>query len=209
MADYITEEQLTAFGHEFGALSNTTAVSTLLSAASRFFDNQCEVTEDFFAVAGNTESDRDFVGNGTAYLQLDPYTTLNATDPVKLNDGSVATPDFTTTNVPDYVERDGALVVLDRTGNQGFTQDGRNRFVGWPEGKQIRVSAKWGFSAIPADVQIACVHIAYHLWRVGDPAFAVISNADNTASRPLTLPQIARTIIDKYRQRYSRSAIFA
>lgn len=210
MADYVTEEQVTAFSHEFGALSDSGAVTTLLTAASRFFDNQCEVPENFFAEAADPASyaARDFIGNGTAYLQIDPYTVLNPTDPVMLNNGTVADPDYTTANVPDYITKDGALVVLDRTGNQGFTTDGRNRFVGWPEAQQIRISANWGFSAIPADVVLACAHIAIHLWRTADPAFALISNAEGAATRIETIPKIARDIVTKYREKYSRRAIF-
>lgn len=210
MADYVTEEQLTAFGFQFEGLSNTGAVSTLLTAASRFFDNQCEVSENFFAQAADPEdyTDRDFIGNGTAYLQLDPYTVLNPTDPVSMNDGSVGDPDFTADNLPDYVVKDGALVVLERTGWRDFTHDGRNRFTGWPESKQIRVSANWGFSTIPADVVLACVHIALHLWRTADPSFSVIAGAEGAASRVETIPKIAQDVVTKYRAKYSRKVVF-
>lgn len=211
MADYVTNEQLAAFAHEFKALADSDAVDTLITAASRLFDNLCEVDEDFFA-PGDAEEDpdfteRDFVGDGTAYLKLDPYIALDD-DPISINEGTILDDDFDVVNVPEYVERSGMLVVLGKTTYQRFTPSGMNRFVGWPDGKQIRVSANWGFSAIPADVQMATVHLALHLWRTADPAFAQISNADNTVS-VRTVPRVAEVVIEKYREKYSRRALFA
>lgn len=210
MADYVTAEQVGYLAHEFEALASTGS-DLLVTAASRIFDKECEVADDFFQEAAEPAAytNRNFIGNGTAYLQLDPFTALNPTDPILMNEGTIAVPDYDDVNLPDYITRDGQLIVLDRTVRRNFSVDGINRYVGWPDGKQIRVSANWGFSVIPADVSLACAHIALHLWRTADPAFAVISNADGAASRPVTLPGIARDIIDKYRAKYSRKALFA
>lgn len=206
MADYIATDQLTAFAHEFAALSDANAVDTLITAASRLFDNLCEVDEDFFAAASGTYADRTFIGDGTAYLKLDPYISLDD-NPVAINEGTIEDEDYITDNVPEYAEKEGMLVVLAKTQRLRFSLDG-GRFEGWPEGKQIEVTANWGFAAVPADVQMATVHLALHLWRTADPAFAQISNADNTVS-VRTVPKVAEVVIDKYRERYSRRAIFA
>lgn len=211
MADYITSELIAAFGHQFEGLADSTAVDLLVTSASRLFDNLCDVPEDFFAPAGDEESDKDFIGDGTAYLKLLPYTSLNDTDPVLMNDGDIDDPDYTADNVPDYVERNGTLVVLNKTmrHDQNNYYTGVNRFVGWPDGKQIRVSAKWGFVDTPADVQIACVHIAYQLFRTADPSFSIISGIEGAQVANFRLPAMAQAVVDSYRGRYSQKGLFA
>lgn len=207
MADYVTSGQVAAFTHEFASVSEP---DLLVAAASRLFDKLVKVPDDFFAEVGGAFADRDFYGDGTAYLKLDPFTELNSVDPVKLNDGTIETPDYSVTNVPEYIVRDGFLVVLDKTKQMPpESASYPNRFQGWPNRSQVRVSAKWGFAAIPADVTFACVHLATHLFRTADPAFAVISNADGAASRIETVPKIAREIINSYREKYARNAAFA
>ena len=213
MADYVTSSVVSSFGHEFAGLSDPTAVDLLVTAASRLFDNLCEVEEDFFAPAPDPVdyTDRDFIGNGTAYLRLLPYTALNDTDPVLMNEGTIEDPSYVSTNLPDYIEREGGLVVLDKTLRTNYDTSyytGVNRFVGWPDGKQIRVSANWGWTETPADVQLACVHLCYHLWRTADPAFAVISSADGTV-RATPIPAVVKATVDKYRAEYSQKALFA
>lgn len=202
MADYITAEEMAGFAHEPGALASS---GLLLTAASRFFDNACEVGEDFFAPAASPAAytGRVFVGDGTAYLRLDPYTALDPVDPVTIDPEHVY-------DVPEYAEIDGALVVLDRT-KQSRPEAAfyPNRYTGWRDGVKVTVSANWGFAETPADVKLAVAHIALHLWRTADPAFAVVSNSEGAAGRPLTLPAIAQGIVDRYRQKYSRRFIFA
>lgn len=211
MADYVTSDLVASFGHESGALASPDAFDTLVTGASRLFDRLCEVEDDFFAPAGDEESDKDFIGDGTAYLKLLPYTTLNAVDPVLINEGTIDDPDFVATNIPLYVARNGLLVVLDRTQrmSDGTYFNGVNRFTGWPDGVEIRVSAKWGFAAVPSDVQLACIHLCYQLWRRADPTFSAISGVEgNQASITFQVPPVAQAIIDKYREKYTQQPVF-
>lgn len=204
--DYVTTSQVSAFAHEFDALS-AEGQALLVTAASRLFDSLCEVSEDFFAEEDGTTEDRDFIGDGTAYLKLPPYVDL---DSVTMNEGTIETPDYTTDNLPDYVVQDGMLVVLDKTKQQSpYTAFYPNRYTGWPDGKQIRVGATWGFAFIPSDIVLACVHLALHLWRTGDPAFATISNSEGSAARAITIPQVAQQVIDKYKAKYSQRFMVA
>lgn len=206
MSDYVTTIQVGEFAHEFNALG-TDGKALLVTAASRLFDNLCEVSEDFFAEEDGTTDERFFIGDGTAYLKVPPYLDL---DSVAINDGTIAVPDYTADNVPDYAEQNGMLVVLDKTIRPSYSAPSYpNRFTGWPDGKQIRVSAIWGFLTIPADVQLAVIHLAIHLWRTGDPSFAVISGAGEAAARIETIPKIARDIVDRYREKYSARSLFA
>jgi hypothetical protein len=188
MADYVTTEQVAFLAHEFDTATDRAAL--LVTAASRLFDNLTVQRENFYQQADPTTptvyTTRTFYGNGTGYLQLDPYTALNPVNPV------VVDADYTY-EIPTYIEKDGMLVVYS-------TYLGRR--TGWADGVSIAVSANWGFAEIPADVTLACAHIALHLWRTADPAFAVISNAEGAATRPLTLPRIARDVIDTYKGKY-------
>lgn len=195
MADYVTEEQVTAFSHEFGALSNTSAVATLLTAASRLFDNLTGVSANFYQTAADPAaySARVFYGNGTGYLPVDPYTALNPTDPVVID------PDHAY-DVPDYVERDGMLVIYGSY---------IGRFLGWSDGIQVTISANWGFPETPADVTLACAHLAVHLWRTADPAFATISNSEGAAARVETIPKVALDIVNVYKAKYRQGFEFA
>lgn len=210
MADYATTDEISAFAHEFAALGNT-GQDLLATSASRLFDRLCEVDDDFFDAAAGTFSDRDFIGDGTAYLRIGPHTALNITDPVLINMEPLdAVADFVNDNVPPYLDRGDYLIVLANT--RYMRPEAASyplRFEGWPHGRQIRVSAKWGFAGIPEDVTLATAHIAIHLWRTADPAFATISNAEGAASRAVTVPQVAREIIDKYKAKYSDKAVFA
>lgn len=203
MADYITVEELQGFGHESDAIAPA-AASTLVTSASRLFDKYCGVADDFFAEAPDPAaySDRVFLGDGTAYLRLDPYTALSPTDPVVID------PAYSYT-VPTYTERDGMLVDLERTKMQSpFEYIPFYRYAGWRDGVQVTVSANWGFAEIPADVKVACMHLAFHQWRTADPAFAVISNANGDAFMSRTVPKVAQDIIEQYRNKYTRECLF-
>lgn len=199
---YVTRDQLAGLGHEIQAI-NGTATDLVIEAASRLFDNLCEVSEGFFElVSDDFYVDRTFYGDDTAYLKLDPFTQLNDTDPVVIID-----PDYAY-DVPAYVVKDFTLVALDATKQKDTDYMSTHRFRGWNDAVPVIVSAKWGWAAIPADVTLATAHLFFHLWRTADPAFAQISNADNTLS-VRTVPQIAQSVIDKYREKYSRRIVFA
>jgi hypothetical protein len=201
--DYVTTDQVEGFAQQFSALDSTNQ-SLLVTAASRLFDNLCEVAEDFFApyVPASPEvfTDRDFYGDDTAYLQIDPFTELNGTDPVVID----TDPDVTY-DLPEYSVVGDRLVVLDRT--RLMREEAAAypfRFVGWRRGVKVTVSAKWGWAETPADVQMAVIAIAINQFRMTDPAFTKLSDVEVA-----DIPPIAQTVVDKYRQRYSRRALFA
>lgn len=211
MSDYATTEQIRAFAQQPDSLAGGADGSNwelLATAASRIFDNLAEVSDSFFAQTNDAFAYRYFVGDGTAYLRLDPYTTINPTTPVHINEGTITDTDYEVGNVPEYIEKDGMLIVLDKT-NQNFSRvmPEFDRFTGWPNGKQIRVSAKWGFSAIPSDITFAVIQIALQMFRTGDPATAVLSNTEKAVSQEL--PQIALDTASKYREKYGQRAVFA
>ena len=207
MALYTTVEQIKALGIQTDVPATATEVwEDLAEAASRMFDSLCEVSEDFFAEENGLTEDRDFIGDGTAYLKLPPYVDL---DSVTMNDGTIADPDYTDDNVPDYIAKDGMLIVLSKTVRAAPTSAFYpNRFTGWPDGAQIRVAAVWGFEFVPADIQIAVSKIALNQWRMSDPV-----NADNTNATSEELidgiPASVWATVEKYREKYSQRCLFA
>jgi hypothetical protein len=205
VADYVTPQQIADFAQEFDQLEPD-AQDRLATAASRLFDKLCGVSDDFFNVAGVGYTDRVYIGDGTAYLKVDPYVALNPTDPVAIEDGF---------EVPEYREQNGYLIVktsrgfgVDSFGHPYYRTWRFDGLVEWPRDKEITVSARWGFAAIPADVQMAVMQIAIHLWRTADPAFQQISESGNAFSGP-ALPDQAMEIITRNRTKYGRTAVFA
>jgi hypothetical protein len=188
MADYATAEQVGELAHEFTPSSSLSA--SLVTRASRMFDNLTGVSDDFFAAAADPAeySIRNYYGNGTGYLVVDPYTALNPTDPIVID------PDYSY-EIPAYTERDGMLV---RYGSYV------SRLIGWDDGVRVSVSANWGFTAVPAPVTQATAGLAIHLFRTTDPAFATISAAEN-----VELPAYVQTIIDTYKAKYTKEMAFA
>ena len=191
MADYVTTDEVGELAHEF-TLSPTLA-DALVTRASRLFDNLTGVTDDFYKAAATPAaySNRVFFGNGTGYLQIDPYTALNPVNPVVIDPAYGY-------DIPTYKERDGMLVFYG-----SFIQ----RFTGWNDGVQVTVSANWGFPSVPPPVTQACAAIAIHLWRTSDPAFATISNAEGAVQADL--PEIAKDIIETYKAKYMPGFAFA
>lgn len=195
MSDYVTEDQLRAFSHEFDSLDDANAVATLLTAASRLFDNLTGVAENFYQAAPSPAAytTRVYYGNGTGYLPVDPYTALNPINPIVVDAANAY-------DVPPYTERDGMLIVYGSY---------ISRFSGWNDGVSVTVSANWGFTEIPADVQLATAHLAIHLWRTADPANAIIAGAEGAAARIETIPKVARDIVNAYRAKYWPGFAFA
>lgn len=203
--DYVTATSVGYFAHEWNAL-DPIGQALQVTAASRLFDSECEVSEGFFAEESGLSEERIFLGDGTAYLRIPPYVDLTS---VTINEGTADSPNYSVSNVPEYVEQDGMLIVLDKTvARSSLSASYPNRFTGWPDGKQIKVDAVWGLAFVPHDIQLAVIHLALHLWRTADPAFATISNGDGAASRERTLPEVARRVIDAYREKYTRRALF-
>lgn len=207
MALYATVAQIKALGIQTDAPATATEVwDDLATAASRMFDSLCEVSDDFFAEESGLTEDRDFIGDGTAYLKVPPYVDL---DTVTINDGTIETPDYTTDNVPEYIAKDATLIVLEKTKMAApYSAFYPYRFAGWPDGAQIRVAAVWGFEFTPVDIQIAVSKIALYQWRISDPV-----NADNTnaTAEPLIdgIPASVWATVEKYKAKYSQRCLFA
>jgi hypothetical protein len=217
--DYATTQEIAAFAQEFS--DDETVRALVATAASRLFDNLCQVEENFFSAAEANATGRDFFGDGTAYLKLDPYVSLGVTDPVAIVDN-----DDNAQEVPDYFEQNGYLVIkgygqgiptrdvlnapsnFEGLSNWNAAPSDSSPFAGWAKDFKITVTARWGFTAIPADVKQAVIQLAIHLWRMGDPAFTAISQSGQPYQPP-AVPNQVKEIADRYREKYSQVALFA
>lgn len=187
MSSYVTDEQLKLFAVANEA--DDTAVWELLSeGVSRLFDRECEVADGFFDKTSNTVSLRSYRGNGTRYLQLFPYIPASITiidvDGTDYYEAVAAN--------REYREKDGFLIF-----DADITID-----------TPIDVTAKYGFSAIPVDVQLACIEQGLSMWRRKDMSFAEISGVSAAAINAEFSPSFVATT-KRYREIYTGNNYFA
>jgi hypothetical protein len=203
---YISAENIQDFAREYEGLPSAEAWELLANAACLQFDTLTEVPAGFYEQAGTESAQKVFNGSGIAYMALPPFVA-----------GSLDIESATINGRPFEIEiylqgEEGRQYLIDRKAMEqsgAFSADlNKNRFVGFPFGGQIALSALWGFSEVPADLRLACIQIALYIWRQSDPSFATISNADNQLILR-ELPPSAILTVEKYRQKYTRREVFA
>ncbi len=158
----------------------------LAAAVSRMFDRECEVADDFFAVAATPAFLRTFRGNNTKYLYIGPYVPNSIT--VIEQDGEAIT--LGDTDV--YTEQKDYLVFSRRV----------------LESSEVEVTARFGFAAIAPDVIQACIEQALFMWRRKDLAFAELSGVSAAAITSQFAPTFEATA-QRYRDLYSENKFFA
>lgn len=184
---YIETALLKSFG--VAPESDDTNVWNLLTEGiSRMFDRECEVPDGFFNVADDEVSLRSYRANGTRYLELFPYIA-----------GTITIIDVDGTDVFEavaadrtYREKEGFLIF-----DGEITAD-----------TSIDVTARYGFTAIPADVKLACIEQALLNWRRKDMSFADISGVPAAAALAEFSPSFVATT-KRYREQYSGRNYFA
>lgn len=187
MANYITTAQFKASAVADEADADS-VYDLLVEGVSRLFDRECEVADSFFAAASGTESDRTYRANGTRYLKLFPYVADSITE-IDV-DGT----DYYEAAIADrlYQEKEGYLIF-----DSEIAQD-----------TLITINADWGFAAIPADIQVACLEQALFQWRKKDLSFADISGVPTAAVVAEFSPSFVATT-KRYREQYSGRNYFA
>lgn len=211
MGAYVTTEDIETQGFQI-AERDKDRLEPLCEMCSRFFDMACGLPAGYFApsASGATATSRDFWGDGTELLKLDPY---NGTPTVTMPTGWT---------VPDYVELTGQTLRSDgfnfgliRTYGDSDTRVNAfvsgsltgdslmfNQFyspIGWPEGIKVSVSAIWGYSAIPFDVKLAVIETTIAALRGVDQAYARVTNLEtNTVTNAGALTPRAQLIAERY-----------
>lgn len=212
MADYGTLAELKRYAY-MSKDTDDDVLSACLTRASRTFDRYTGHKPDYFAAgsSGQTASAREFWGDGTDYLQIDPYLATPAL--------VVAMP--SAYDVPPYLESrslpqtdDGQGFYLIRTYGDDHSRfaalrDGRfdsfaidlnyNGPVGWPNGICVTITGKWGWPAVPEDVKEAVLETAVAIFRGKDQAFARVVNLETSTTISDALPPRAKLIADRYR----------
>lgn len=202
MADYATVEQIKSLGLQTDAPDDS-VWELLAKAASRKFDTLCEVSDNFFATAQSPASftTRDFYGDDTDFILLDPFTELNNVDPVVIDPES-------SYDLPPYQVSGGGLLI--RRGAYPSIDERffPNRFTGWRSGVKVTVSANWGWVETPADIVVAVCKLAMQAWRLSDPVNAEVTES---SAEPLIdgLPASVWPTVEQYRKKFSQKAIFA
>lgn len=184
---YVTEQQLKSFG--IAPESDTPDVWQLIAeGVSRVFDRECEVADGFFSAAGENVSLRSYRANGTRFLQLFPYIA----DSITIID--VDGTDYFEADAADrlYKEKDGYLIFDSEITNE----------------TPVNVTAIYGFTAIPADVQYACIEQALAQWRKKDLSFAEISGVSAAAVNAEFSPSFTAAT-KRYRELYSTNNYFS
>lgn len=165
-----------------------------LDAATAIIDSEI----GFSIVVANAPSTQIVLGDGTIYLQ-----------PSRFVPGSVtAVSSSASVTIPDYIEQDGSLVVADASGAVPLQWDSLQRIYGtleslrWQPGVPYTVHATFGYAAIPADLQEACLQIAVRMWRGRDAGYSDVVGVEGSGAVGYNgaLPAMVKRILATYRQ---------
>ena len=174
MSDYATFQQVARF-LQGAEEADTEAVQDAIAAASRMIDRLCEVNDEFFAKAETAASAKIFRGTGTALLRLAPYVP-----------GSLTA--LTGYDLMNFRERGAPpLQYLLAPAGGYFSEDTR-----------YEATARWGFAAVPAEIQQATVALAIKIFRESDPATVRMSDTENQLTQ--SVPPFVRSITDAYKK---------
>ena len=214
MANYVTAAEVYAYAYQ-KVTGDEALLTALIPRASRLFDREAGLPDNYFAayVDPTAAGQRDFWGDGTDYLKIDPYlSTLTPT--ISMPSGFTA---------PDFIEAThqsrprlcvpGEFFLVRTYGDNAmrfsglsdrrdlFPADfsGNLDYVGWPDGIRVQVTAKWGFDAVPEDVKEAVIETVVTIWRSRDTAFARAVAIDTNTLLFDALPPRAKLIAERYR----------
>lgn len=159
----------------------------LADSASLVFDRACELGGNFFAVTSGTATSKTFPINKTGYYTLPPY--ISATAPIITFDGTV----LTVTEEYRIFEEDDKPSILFAPSLKSDSE--------LPNPNSFTISAKWGFLAIPPDVEQAVIEQAIFMWRRKDLNFAEVSGVSTEAVKQQLCPTCA-FVAEKYKEKY-------
>lgn len=213
---YATLTEARAYGYQ-STTEDDVILTAILPRASRLFDRYCGVKAGYFDLGNPLQvaSARKFWGDGTDYIQIDPYLSTPAI--VVTMPTGYTVPPFIESRSESLQVDDGQGFFLIRTYNNDdarfqFVKDGWNdenrgalfagnfNTVGWFPGVKVTVTAKWGWDLIQEDVKEATLEIAIATWRGRDQAFSRVVNLETNLAVVDAMPARAKLIADRYRQ---------
>ena len=194
---YCTTDEVREVSVQITASSEPTAwtdevLEKVIERASRIFDNECNVAAGYFEASSNTLSTKIVYGDGTNLLRLPPYVPGSLNPTLVVPDGYTA---------QEFVEQGSE-------GDQYLVRSFNNVPVafsvfcggGWYPNVPITVTAKWGFTATPADVKHAVIEFVINLVKEVDPATIKMTGLDGQPLRE-KMPPRTRMVADRYKAR--------
>jgi len=151
-ADYPTSE----FG--FSSTDYDTALSSLITTASRLVDREIGKWENYFYPSTDTE-DRYFDGNGQRELYIDDAVSVSAV--AVSESGGLSSSDYTAWSSSDYIthpynQTPVYKIIVDRLNGSKLYFD--------PYHKAVKVTGIFGYSATPPALVIQAVKIQVARW---------------------------------------------
>lgn len=186
MGNYVDPATLQASGVATES-DDSTAWDRYAEAVSRLFDRECEVADNFFAVApsGGSETTKALRSTGTSFLEIGPHITGSIT--AFTVDGVSRLADGSYHEVGSFIVFDSSIPI---------------------ENLVVSVTARFGFAAIPAEISKACEQQALFEWRRKDLAFTDLSGVPTAAVTADFCPLFA-AVTKRYRGLYSPNNYFA
>jgi hypothetical protein len=203
MSDYATLDQITArLLPNSKIAADDPMLAILITSASRAVDSYLTVEDDFFAEAGPDATPRDVYGNGGLQIKLPPYVGDVTEADV------VAPPGYTT---PTFDQVSGWLCITNRAlagmpGGQ-LCNCPDSPFL-WRANVPYTVSARWGWPAIPADINEAVIETVVRWYRGRDDAYVGVIAMESVVAFERALPVGAKTILDIWRVKLVRFGFF-
>lgn len=185
--DYVTKAEVVPYVYQFKEERDGTAIEAIIPRACAIFDTLCEVPRGYFLPRGATDpaTARVLYGGGFSFLSLPPYTA-------PLDSGAVTMPSSYT--VPNFLEDDGFLWILDSEGNRV-----PDNSLLWPYGVPVTVTAKWGYERTPDDVKEAVIELTVAKFRARDRAFLKTVQLDGEQVLSQALPDAVALAVAKYK----------
>lgn len=188
---YIEPEMLRKFA-EAPEADNIDVWNLLAESASRLFDRACDVEDGFFGKAGVSAAEKTVQSNGTAYLRLPPFVEGSITGIIEVSPSSVET---LLSESADYDLRESYLIRKTSIGSFIFRSF-------YDRSVKYKITARFGFPDIPADVRQAVIEQALMLWRRKDLAFTELSGVSTAVAQAAYSPTF-QVVSEKYRALYS------
>jgi hypothetical protein len=193
MTDYAQVTDFQAYLPTVTSEADLATLAQMITRASRAIDAYTRRHINAFAQAATEASEQVWYGNDSPVLLTDEFIA-----------GSVATVTAPTGYMPDgYAEfrrREASTGSL-RVGLHTATAEGiLTPRVVWRKGVPFKVTARWGFAAIPADITEACLQLVTRWWRAKDEAFTGVIG-DISQQRAILergFPPGVKTLLEPY-----------
>lgn len=200
MTDYCNLETLVGNEELNGYLdpkddATAAQLEEMITRASRRID--AYVTDNtltgYFAPSPQEPSVRKLRGRDVSFLHLPLHVAGSVT--------AVTVPE--PFQVPEFAYENDRLVCVDQYG----IRTRRARFV---EGVPYSVTARWGFAAVPGEIEEACLQLVVRTFRAKDDGFSGVIGAIKRDGSMIerALPAPVKDILDGQRNKYRRQFYF-